>query len=65
LTIGSGSDCAGNRVRGSVKVEDNEAETVVSGNEIGGNLSCFDNAAPPVGGGNQVGGNKEGQCRLL
>jgi hypothetical protein len=67
LTIGTldASECDGNRVNGSVKVEDNEAGTEISGNEIGGNLSCFDNEPPPMGGGNQVRGNKEGQCRLL
>lgn len=66
LKIGSpASECAGNRVGGNVRVEDNEADTEISDNEVSGNLSCFDNEPPPVGGGNRVRGNKEGQCRLL
>lgn len=66
LVIGSPTgECAGNRVSGNMRVEDNEAETEISGNEVRGNLICFDNDPPPLGGGNQVRGNKEGQCRLL
>jgi hypothetical protein len=67
LTIGTptASECDGNRVSGSMKVEDNEAATEISDNDIGGNLSCFDNVPPPFGGGNRVLGNKEGQCAPL
>jgi hypothetical protein len=66
LRIGSpGQACAGNDVRGSVKVEKNQGATEISDNDIGGNLACFDNAPPPVGAANRVEGNKEGQCRTL
>jgi hypothetical protein len=66
LTIGSpGEACAGNNVRGSVKVEQNQAEAEISDNDIGGNLTCFDNTPPPTGAANRVEGNKEGQCRTF
>ena len=63
LTIGSPDQaCAGNDVRGSVKVEKNQGATQISDNDIGGNLACFDNTPPPTGTANRVEGNREGQC---
>jgi hypothetical protein len=66
LVIGQpASNCDGNTVGGTVKVERNQAGIEISDNDIGGNLACFDNTPPPAGGGNRVQGNKEGQCEAF
>jgi hypothetical protein len=63
LSLGASDGfCAGNRLRGNLKVAANRGFTEIGDNDVGGDLTCFCNDPPPVGGGNRVQGNREGQC---